>query len=225
MKKYLVGLFACLLIAITSCNQQPYYDQQPAVTYQDNPDQYFNDPQYANQPPVQYAYNGQQMLIDAALMAYLYNNHINPGYYYSTHRTYSHFHVYNNGSYSGYARSYRPRFVTYKSYHYTAPSTRYVTRTHIVIRPSNSSFGSSNSKYKFNNRSTSPEVSTRKSGWFNRSSTSTSSPAKSSWFSSRPSSSSSRSSFGSSSSSRSFGSSSSSRSSGSSSRSSSSRRR
>lgn len=139
MKRLSTLLFAILsIVLITSCNnppQQQYYQQpvavqQPVQQVQGDPNQFYNDPQYANQQPVQYVYNGQQILIDAALMAYLYTYHIDPGYYYSTHRSYSHFHVYSNGYYSGYARGYHPTYVSYNHYHYSAPNARYVTHTY-----------------------------------------------------------------------------------------------
>lgn len=185
MKKYLLGLFAIVVFAITSCNQQPqYYPQQPVAIQQPaqgDPNQFYNDPQYASQQPVQYNYQGQQILIDAALMAYLYTYHIDPGYYYSTHRSYSHFHVYSNGYYSGYSRGYRPTYVSYNHYHYAAPNARYVSRASIS-RPvtSQRSFGA---------HSTSTPVRTGGFGSSSRPSSTVSSTPRSSFGSSRSSSS------------------------------------
>jgi len=123
------------LLVLTSCHSNPpaqvVYTQpapvQQAPSFQGDPNQFYSDPDYTNQPPVQYVYNGQQLLIDAALMAYFTSYHINPGYYYSTHPGYAHFHVYSNGVYSGYPRGYN-HFVTVNHYHYIAPNPRYVTK-------------------------------------------------------------------------------------------------
>jgi len=138
MKKILsIMVIGLISLSTFSCRQTPQvvYVQptqaqpvQQQQTVQGDPNQFFNDPTYANQPPILYPYNGQQMLIDAALMAYFTSYNINPGYYYSTHPGYTHFHVYRNGSYSGYAPGYHG-YVTVNHYHYVAPNPKYVTKS------------------------------------------------------------------------------------------------
>ncbi len=135
MKKFLTIIFAGLFaLAISSCGQNPnvvVVQPQQSVPvqsgYQD-PNQFYNDPEYANQPPVLQNINGQQVLVDAALMAYIGYYHYNLGSYYSAYPTVNHFHVYRNGVYSGYPRGYHS-YVASTSYHYHAPNPTYVTRS------------------------------------------------------------------------------------------------
>jgi len=132
----IVGLFATLLTACHSNPPQVVYVQpaaqpiavQQPVAVQQDPNSFYSNPQYANQPPVMETINGNQVLVDAALVAYLTYYNISPSSYYTSHPGYAHFHVYHNGVYSGFAPGYHG-YVTQSHYHYTAPDPKYLTKS------------------------------------------------------------------------------------------------
>lgn len=135
MKNLFLGLLVATVVLLASCQQTPrtvVYQQapvqavQPVQTqvYQD-PNQFYNDPQYLNQAPVQQYVNGSPVLVDAALMAYLTYYHYSLNDYYRYYPTITHIHVYRNGGYVGYSRGYHG-YVTSTNYHYVAPNPKYV---------------------------------------------------------------------------------------------------
>ncbi len=158
MKKILSFAFiAIAAVTLASCNSnpQPYtYSQpapvvvqQPAVideSYAD-PSQFYADPTYLNEPPVEQYVNGNRVLVDAATMAYLSYYNYSLANYYRSNPTVTHIHAYNNGSYAGYGRNYRG-YVSAKSYRYHAPNPRYVTATPRVVTKN----GNLDMRYKSN---------------------------------------------------------------------------